>query len=56
MKVIIGIMKKDDTFVSFSVRHFVKKVKSAVKRFFAWGHRKLTQWENTYLKKIDKFG
>ena len=56
MKVITGIIRKDNTFVSFSVKNFVAGAKKLVKRFFAWCHRGLTWLENKALKKIDKIG
>ena len=52
----MGVVKKDNqTFVSFSVKNLAKKAKKLVRKFFGWVHKKLTQWENTLLKKIDEW-
>ena len=56
VKVITGVIRKDNSFVSFSVKNFVAWAKKSVKRFFAWCHRGLTWLENKALEKIDKIG
>ena len=48
MKLVIGIIKKNLDFVSFSIKNLIKRI-------FRWAHKKLIEWEKYLLKKIDKW-